>query len=103
MLHFSFSTKQKIQMTLLLKKCNSKCECNFCKGTYFLSDLIFNVVLNWIVSISVSDDHIAIGSDCDELGAQIEEHILSFSLLKSYCYRNESGECDIWRQHDLML
>lgn len=97
MLHFSFSTKQKIQMTLLLKKCN------FCKGTCFLSDLILNVVLNWIVSISVSDDHIAIGSDCDELGAQIEEYILLFSLLRSYCYSSKSGECDIRRQHDLML
>lgn len=30
-----------------------------------------------LLSISPSDDYIAIGADCDELGAQIEDYILS--------------------------
>lgn len=45
--------------------------------TITLLNCIFHVHCLLLFTLCFSDDHIAIGADCDELGAQIEENILN--------------------------
>lgn len=45
------------------------------------------------VSLPTSDDYIAIGADCDELGAQIEDYILAAEAQSGYITTSSQHKC----------